>query len=226
MPNYTAVKAVLAQNGSPADFSAAVVRSPWAESHYGVAAAGAAPKWIVQGRGLDYLAQIPLPPTYSYNGSQVGPAGSAGTSATLTSSGPHVGCSPSGGIDIFGAHIGTGCQIKALVGGLCVAAGAGFFIIGLGLIASRTKAGQAVLGAATGVGGRVGRAVSASRTASAPAEQNVPSEDYGAGFLAGQEAAGAAPPPRNRRQANRQAEDVFDRLGVSRPLGETAEPAF
>src|SRR5271170_4757674 len=39
--NMSGILAALKANADPATFSAAVVRSPWASSHYGVAAAGA-----------------------------------------------------------------------------------------------------------------------------------------------------------------------------------------
>lgn len=59
--NMSGIYQALASNAPPAVFSAAVVKSPWAGSRYGVAAAGAPAKYIVPGRGLDYIANIALP---------------------------------------------------------------------------------------------------------------------------------------------------------------------
>jgi hypothetical protein len=59
-PSMASIKRALNANAVPADFSAAVVQAPWAEGHYGVGAAGAG-KYTVEGRGLNYLATIPVP---------------------------------------------------------------------------------------------------------------------------------------------------------------------
>jgi hypothetical protein len=59
-PPYAAVKNALINDASSGEFSAAVIKSPWAESHYGVAEAGAG-KYTVPGRTLNYLATIPVP---------------------------------------------------------------------------------------------------------------------------------------------------------------------
>ena len=53
--NMSGIYQVLQQSGSPSAFSAAVVQSPWASSHYGVVAGGAPPQYAMPGRGLDYL---------------------------------------------------------------------------------------------------------------------------------------------------------------------------
>jgi hypothetical protein len=58
--SYSGITNALEQNASPNNFSAAVVSSPWAFSHYGVAAAGAPSQYIVAGRGFDYIANIGL----------------------------------------------------------------------------------------------------------------------------------------------------------------------
>jgi hypothetical protein len=59
--HYPTIAAALEQDASPSTFSTVVVKSPWAGSRYGVAAAGAPPQYVVAGRGLDYIATIPLP---------------------------------------------------------------------------------------------------------------------------------------------------------------------
>lgn len=58
--NMAGIKKAFAANANANDFSTAVVKSPWAESHYGVGVAGAG-KYAVAGRGLTYLATIPVP---------------------------------------------------------------------------------------------------------------------------------------------------------------------
>jgi hypothetical protein len=246
MPNYKNVRAVLANNGSPVDFSAAVIRSPWAESHYGVASAGAPSKYVVQGRGLDYLAGIPAPAVYNYQGQNVGGAPPAGASNQLGTAGAPGAtldalnnptraagtCDPgknNGGtsgwvIPHTSVAIFTGCQVKALIGGLCVGFGAGIMLTGMVVIATRSKTAQQAIGVASGVatGGAsrvagVARGIQSSRVERRAAED----DEY---YESLPEA--SAPVPRNRRQANRQAEDIFDRLGVSRPLGATADEPF
>ena len=57
--NMAGIKSVFAANANANDFSAGVVKAPWAESHYGVGVAGAG-KYTVAGRGLNYLATIPV----------------------------------------------------------------------------------------------------------------------------------------------------------------------
>lgn len=63
--NMNGIYTALANNASPDQFSAAVVSSPWASSHYGVAAAGAPAQYVEAGRGFDYIANIPVPPLIS-----------------------------------------------------------------------------------------------------------------------------------------------------------------
>jgi len=58
--NMAGIKKAFAANANANDFSAAVVKSAWAESHYGVGVAGAG-KYTVAGRGLNYIATIPVP---------------------------------------------------------------------------------------------------------------------------------------------------------------------
>jgi hypothetical protein len=142
-------------------------------------------------------------------------------------------CNPGGGlqipvsISITGVktvNIFTGCQVKGLIGGLCVGFGAGIMLTGMVVIATRSKTAQQAIGVASGVatGGAsrvagVARGVQSSRVERRAAQD----DEY---YESLPEA--SAPVPRNRRQANRQAEDVFDRLGVSRPLGATADEPF
>jgi hypothetical protein len=76
--NMQGIAQVLANNGNIDQFSAAVVESPWAGSRYGVAAAGAPAKYIVPGRGLDYLAGT------SPGGGSVTSGGAVATSSTMT----------------------------------------------------------------------------------------------------------------------------------------------
>jgi len=182
-PDYRDIYAVLARDGSPLDFSAAVVRSPWAESHYGVAAAGAAPKWIVQGRGLDYIATIPLPPKVVAGQSlDLGSAGTPLSGATLAGHGGEIGCTAKGGgisLPLGGGTWGTACQVKALTGGLLVGVGAVVAVVGLVVLAGTTKVGQTAISAAGGPVGTVAKAATTSRAAAAatspgPAPERTP----------------------------------------------------
>lgn len=54
--NMSSIRTSLVDDDAPAAFSEGVVTAPWASSHYGVAAAGAPAKYVVAGRGLDYLS--------------------------------------------------------------------------------------------------------------------------------------------------------------------------
>ena len=69
------------------------------------------------------------------------------------------GAGDPGGIDIFGAHIGTKCQLKGLTAGLMI--GIGLITMGAGLfiLARNTGAAQAVLKAAPSPIGRAARAL-------------------------------------------------------------------
>jgi hypothetical protein len=76
---------------------------------------------------------------------------------TPTASGTAGTCGANGGgLDIFGAHIGDACQLKALAGGLLVGLGGGIMLVGATLIAayglSHTGVGQAVAGVAKTTG--------------------------------------------------------------------------
>ena len=171
MPNYRDVYAVLARDGSSTDFSNAVVRSPWAESHYGVAAAGAAPKYIVAGRGLDYIAQIPLPPKVVAGESlDLGSAGNPLSGSQLAGKGGSLGCNAKGGgisLPLGGGTWGTACQVKALTGGLLVGVGAVVAVVGLVVLAGTTKAGQTAIATAGGPVGKVAKVATTSRAAAA-----------------------------------------------------------
>jgi hypothetical protein len=65
---YPAILSALRNNASPAVFSAAVVQSGWDADHYFVGAAGAPNP--VPGRGLNYLATLPIPPTVTATSAQ------------------------------------------------------------------------------------------------------------------------------------------------------------
>jgi hypothetical protein len=68
-PRYDAIVSALRDNAAPAVFSEAVVQSPYAESHYGVGAAGAG-QWTQPNRGLGYLGTLPVPPTVTATSAQ------------------------------------------------------------------------------------------------------------------------------------------------------------
>lgn len=134
--NMSAIYNALAANAPLATFSAAVVSSPWASSHYG--------------GNPNYLTGIAQPSTVLAGGdSNTGTVTNAGGTqvAPAGNDAGGVGCS-GGGIDILGAHIFTNCQRKALVGGLLIGAGGFVMLIGTVLIATyglgHTAAGQAV----------------------------------------------------------------------------------
>lgn len=82
---------------------------------------------------------------------------SAGGTSSPSSPGA---CSNSGGADILGVHIGTGCQTKALVGGLLVGLGGFVMLGGALLVASKglasTSLGRQAKAAAKFVPGPVG----------------------------------------------------------------------
>jgi hypothetical protein len=73
--NMSGILDALQGDEPPATFSAAVVQSPWASSHYGVAAAGAPAKYVQLGRTVTYISSIPLPAQVSAgSGAEVLPA--------------------------------------------------------------------------------------------------------------------------------------------------------
>jgi hypothetical protein len=148
-----------------------------------------------------------------------------------------------GGVDILFGHIGTACQLKALTAGLLIGLGGAVMMIGVVVLVGRTKSVREAVGAVAGgvAGGPAGVAKGASLGAAtapvkapkvpapapvapavapaAPAPVAGPSEDYGQGWLDGVESmlGGGKPQPRNKRQATRQAESLFDQLGISSP---------
>ena len=156
------------------------------------------------------------------------------SSSTSSPADPRMCGAKGGGVDILFGHIGTACQIKALTGGLLIGLGGAVLVVGVIILSGRSRTVQgAVQGGAKGAvggpagavaGGAVGAATAAPKAKvaapKAPAvEPEGPSEDYGRGWVDGVESmlGGGAPPPKNTRQANRQAEDVFDSLGISSP---------
>lgn len=78
---YGPIATDLRTDATPQQFSADVTRSSWAESRYGVAAAGAPAKWVVPGRGLDYLATLPVPGVVGGGDSSSAAPGAAATKA-------------------------------------------------------------------------------------------------------------------------------------------------
>ena len=136
--NYTALKNNLMADGSIGDFSAALVASPWAKGHYG--------------GDPQILLQIPDPPVLTIAGQNLGSVtGAQGASVSGSSSSSSTKtpgqCSSGGGV--FG--IGTGCQIKGLVGGLLIGAGIGTAVVGLVILASRSQTVQAAAKTAAGL---------------------------------------------------------------------------
>lgn len=126
-------------------------------------------------------------------GGSGGGSGGAGAGQQVAPSGG-VGCSTgSQGIDILGAHLFTQCQVKALVGGLLIGAGAGFLLVG-----------ASILGAAALKGTGAGRAVA--QAVPAPARQ-VARRVTGGSRRAGS-AARATPRQVRRTEAQRHAQRV------------------
>jgi len=143
--NMYGIAQALLNNAPPALFSAAVVQSPWASSHYGVAAAGAPSQYVQPGRGLDYIANISLP-------SQI----SAGSGATVLPADPGA-ATPGLGISIPGtAWIG---ELGTLLGDLLNVAlwkrlgvflgGTALMVVGLSIFLSTTKPGQQAISTAS-----------------------------------------------------------------------------
>ena len=84
-----------------------------------------------------------------------------------------------GGIDIFGAHIGTKCQRKALIGALLVGAGGAGMVIGVFVLVGKSSSVRGAAGAVVGgiAGGPAGAATGAkvgAATAPAPAPAPAP----------------------------------------------------
>jgi len=125
MPNYTGIYSALATN-SPVDvFSAAVVRSPWASGHYG--------------GNPSYFAQMGKPPEVTASGKVLKP-GTAGV-AQGSYLGKPIGCDPGGGVNLgigplSAGHILTGCQVKAITGGLLAGIGGVLLVVGIVYLAA------------------------------------------------------------------------------------------
>ena len=86
-----------------------------------------------------------------------------------------------GGIDIFGAHIGTKCQRKALIGALLIGAGGAVMVIGVFVLVGKSSSVRGAAGAVVGgiAGGPAGAATGArvgAATAPAPAAPKSQSE--------------------------------------------------
>jgi hypothetical protein len=139
-PNMAGILDALVGDEPSPTFSAAVVQSPWASSHYGVAAAGAPPKYVVLGRNITYIADIPLP-------AQV----SAGSGADVLPADPGA-ATP--GLDISIPGTGYLDELSTLLGDLTseafwkrigvFALGASLTVLGLVIFISTTKPGQQV----------------------------------------------------------------------------------
>ena len=183
MSNYTPVFKALSNNDQ-AGASLAIIVGPWAESHYEVApysaaydaAHGTHPE---PGRTTNYVNTLPAPPTVSAAGQTIAP-GSASTLAdaqasTLSAADTRLcGTGDPGGIDIFGAHIGTKCQRKALIGALLIGAGGAVMVIGVFVLVGKSSSVRGAAGAVVGgiAGGPAGAATGAkvgAATAPAPA---------------------------------------------------------
>ena len=98
-----------------------------------------------------------------------------GVQQTPQGSSSNGGCSSAGGISFLGSSlgIGTGCQLKALTGGLLIGLGASVLLVGGALIAaygiSATKVGKAATGAlatAPGPWGAAGKVATAAGSSS------------------------------------------------------------
>jgi len=115
--------------------------------------------WVAAGSPQQPSAAVVSPWLSSTSG------GGVSTTVTQPSANGQAGtCSAKGGgLDIFGAHIGDACQLKALAGGLMVGLGGGVMLVGAVLIAayglSHTGVGKAIAG--VGSSGPVGKAAGA-----------------------------------------------------------------
>lgn len=88
----------------------------------------------------------------------------------------NVGCGTGelGGVDIFGAHIGTKCQLKGLTGGLMVSMGLIIMGAGLFILARNTGAAQAALKVLPGPASRAARMLPKQIAPSTAARQAAP----------------------------------------------------
>lgn len=153
--NMAGIRNALASDDQPTAFSTAVVESPWAGGHYGVAAAGATGSEIVPGRGLNYIATTapgggPAPASAGYVG-QAPAAVSASAldtlneSATPTATEAGLNANP---FDLFGIPQTIGgdaaSSIWSLVGpfivkGILVVTGLGVVVLGLSKMTGEGK---------------------------------------------------------------------------------------
>lgn len=146
--------------------------------------------------------------------SDSGGSSSSGGQPVAPSAG--VGCSTgSQGVDILGAHLFTACQVKALVGGLLIGAGAGFLLTGTAILAMSalrgSKTGRAVAKYVPGPGKAAAAVVTRRATST------------------GSQARGAAQP--GKRAATRSVKasgysekDVNDAFDAGRQMGSTEGP--
>ncbi len=121
--NMAGIAGALAADASPSAFSAGVVAAPWAESHYGVAAAGAPPQYRVPGRGMDYIATLPLPPHIEAPGSGPVPTPTPTPSPTPTPPPPPP---PPPKVSSMVCHVPTGGILTARPDGSVDAFGCSF----------------------------------------------------------------------------------------------------
>ena len=229
MSNYTGIRAALASNAAFPTFMSAVVSSPWAASHYG---------------GQLFSG---TPPVVSDQGStlQAGSGASLDNINTPTQSPStdprQCGTNPGGvSIPFTGTKFFTRCQVKGIVGGLLVGLGGATIIVGVVILAGKSSSVRSAVGTVAGgiAGGPEGAAVGGSiagavgpqpkvatpapvQAAATPVEDTSGDTDYDLGFSDALSAMmGGAfddSQPRNTRQANKQAEALFDSLGISVP---------
>ena len=244
--NMSSIYQALANNAPFPQFAAGVQASPWASSHYPGGIFSGTPATVTDAGGtlspatgggtLDNINT----PTQTPNAALPGTCGYVAA-----------GASPSGvALPLGAGRIFTNCQVKGIVGGMLVGLGAVLMMTGVVVLMGKSGSLRSAAGAAVGgiAGGPAGAATGAAvGRASAPAKAvatpvAAPSAEpvdttvdddtgdvYDSGFMDGIAAALASndqPAPKNRRQANRQAADLFDTLGLSAPLGDTADLPF
>ena len=129
-------------------------------------------------------------------GSEINGYNSSGNAVGLVAN--SVGCNQSkadgspGGVSIFGAHIGTQCQLKAMTGGLIIGVGLVTIAAGLFIIARNTSAGSAVLKAVPGPVGRAAKLLPKRSSPAATVKQAAPKAPSMAQQKRDQQAAKAA----------------------------------
>jgi len=182
MSNYTAIKAALASNAPYETFKSAVVMSPWAGGHYAATSGG---PW---GAAFASTGQ----PIVNATGQTLNQPSTVNPATGTT---PGTCGAKGGGINIFSVSILNACQIKALTGGLLVAAGG--LTMGVGVIVlvayglTNTRIGQVATQAATkgptgtiikGVGGAAKKGWAATGSAGLEARQAARDEEMYAEF--------------------------------------------